>query len=151
MPSTNVKNMPPIRTVVTEHASTVGEVVSELKQEIKEFVSTRATMLRSEMEEKLRTIKMAAPTLLVGLFVLLTAWFVFTGFLVAIIAQAFMPSPWAYSLSFVIVAALYAIVGGAAAYLGWRQLRATSMKPERTMHVLEQDRIWLQTEAKSQL
>jgi hypothetical protein len=141
VPNTNAKTVPDIRTVVTEHARTMGDVISELKEELKEFVNTRATMLRCEMGEKLRTIKVAAPTLVVGLLVLLTAWFVFTGFLVAIVAQAFVPSPWAYTLSFVIVAALYAMMGGAAAYMGWRQLRATRMKPERTLHVLEQDRI----------
>ncbi len=147
MPNANLKIMPD----VTERAKTVGEVVSELKDELKEFISTRVAMLQSELGEKLRTIKLAAPTMIIGVLLLITAWLLFTGFLVCIIAQAFTPNPWAYTLSFVLVAVLYSIVGGAAAYLGWRQLRATGLKPERTMHVLEQDRIWLQTEAKSEL
>jgi VIT1/CCC1 family predicted Fe2+/Mn2+ transporter len=137
--------------VINGHAKTVPEAIAELKDELKDFISTRVEMLRSEMSEKLRVVKMAAPALLVGVLLLLTAWLVFTGFLVAIIAQAFAPSPWAYTLSFVLVAVLYAIVGGAAAYTGWRGLRETSVKPERTIRVLEQDRIWLQTEAKTQL
>ena len=125
--------------------------LNQLKRELSEFISTRVAMLRSEAGEKLSTFKMAAPTMVVGFVLLLTAWLLFTGFLVAIIAQAFMPNPWAYTLSFVLVAALYAIIGGAAAYMGWKQLRDTGIKPERTIRVLEQDRIWLQTEAKSQL
>ncbi len=151
MPNANVKPMPGFGPVVTEHAHTVGDVISELKQELTDFISTRVAMLRSEMGEKLRMIKLAAPVVLVGALLLVSAWLVFTGFLVCIIAHAFMPSAWAYALSFLIVSVLYMIVGGAAAYLGWQQLRATGMKPERTIHVLEQDRIWLQTEAKSQL
>ena len=140
------------------HAKTVPEAIAELKlelnqlkQELNEFISTRVAMLRSEAGEKLRSIKMAAPTMVIGFVLLLTAWLLFSAFLVTIIAQVFMPSPWAYTISFVLVAALYTIVGGAAAYLGWKQLRDTGIKPERTIRVLEQDRIWLQTEAKSQL
>ncbi len=136
--------------MINGHAKTVPEAIAELKDELKDFISTRVEMLRSEMSEKLSAFKMAAPALLVGVLLLLTAWLVFTGFLVAIIAQAFAPHPWAYALSFVLVAVLYAIVGGAAAYMGWRGLRATGVKPERTIRVLEQDRIWLQTEAKTQ-
>jgi uncharacterized membrane protein YqjE len=133
------------------HAKSVAEAVADLREDVKDFVTTRATMLRSELSEKLRMIRMAAPTMLVGILLLVIAVLLFTGFLVCIIAQVFMPSPWAYTFSFILVSALYAIVGGAAAYLGWRQLRATGIKPKRTIHVLEQDRIWLQTEAKSQL
>ena len=151
MPNPNLETVPEIQAVLSEHAKSAGEVLSELKEEAKEFISTRVAMLRFEMGEKLRTIKMAAPALVVGLLVLLTGWFVFTGFLVCIIAHAFMPNPWAYTWSFIVVAVLYTVIGGAAAFVGWRRLRATGMKPERTMHVLEQDRIWLQTEAKSQL
>lgn len=137
--------------MINEHAKTVSEVIGELKEELKEFLSTRVEMLRSEMQEKLRTIKLAVPTMVIGFVLLLTAWLLFTGFLITIIAQAFMPGPWAYTISFILVAVLYAIVGGAAAYLGWTQLRNTGIKPKRTIGVLEQDRIWLQTEAKSQL
>jgi uncharacterized membrane protein YqjE len=148
--ASNYRNITPeIGTVVSEHARTIGDIISELKTELQEFVATRLEMLRSEMGEKLRTLKMAAPAMLVGLLLLITAWFVFTGFLVCMIAQAFAPRPWAYALSFLVVAALYAVIGGTAAYVGWRQLRTTGMRPERTIHVLKQDRVWLQREVKS--
>jgi hypothetical protein len=133
------------------HSKTVPEALTEIKDELKDFVATRAAMLRSELNDKLRNIRTAAPVMVLGLVVLWTAWLLFTAFLVCIIAQAFAPNPWAFSISFVLVSALYLIVGGAAAYLGWKQLRESGLKPQRTIHVLEQDRIWLQTEAKSQL
>lgn len=142
---------PEIGTVVSEQAKTIGDVISELKEELQEFIGTRAEMLRSEMGEKLRVIRMAAPVMFIGVLLLISAWLAFTGFLISIIVQAFMPNPWAYTVSFLIVSVLYLIVGGSAAYLGWRQLRATGMKPERTIHVLAQDRVWLQAEVKSQL
>jgi VIT1/CCC1 family predicted Fe2+/Mn2+ transporter len=133
------------------YAKTVPEAIADLREDLKDFVTTRVTMFRFEMGEKLRMIRMAAPVMLIGFVLLVISALLFTGFLVCIIAQVFMPSAWAYSFSFILVGVFYAIVGGAAAYLGWRQLRATGLKPEHTIHVLEEDRIWLQTEAKSKL
>ncbi len=108
-------------------------------------------MLRAEISEKVQSFKMAAPVLTLGLALLLTAWFVLTGFLVCIIAAAFTPHPWAYTVSFLIVGVLYAIVGGAAAFLAWRQLKDKGIAPQRTIEVLKQDRIWLQNESRTQL
>jgi membrane protein implicated in regulation of membrane protease activity len=125
--------------------------MEDLKEELKEFVTTRMAMLRSELDEKFQSFKMAAPVLSIGILMLGTAWLVFTGFLVCIIAQAFAPSPWDYAISFILVAVLYAIVGGLAAYLAWKQLKQKGVKPERTIRVLQQDRIWLQAEGKSQI
>ncbi|HKD85041.1 MAG TPA: phage holin family protein [Terriglobales bacterium] len=129
----------------------ITEVIEELKEELKEFVATRLAMLRSELNEKYQSLKTAAPVLSIGIALLGTAWLLFTGFLVTIIAQAFAPNPWNYAISFILVTVVYAVVGGLAAYLAWRQLKQKGVKPERTIRVLQQDRIWLQTEGKSQI
>lgn len=129
----------------------ITEVIEELKEELKEFVTTRLAMLRSELNDKLQSFKMAAPVLTIGIALLCTAWLLFTGFLVCIIAQAFAPNPWDYALSFILVTVLYAILGGLSAYLAWQQLKQKGIKPERTIRVLQQDRIWIQAEGKSQL
>jgi len=129
----------------------IPEVVEELKEELQEFITTRFAMLRAEFDEKLTSFKMAAPVLAIGLVLLGSAWLVLTGFLVCIIAQAFAPSPWNFTVAFLVIGVLYAIVGGAAAYLAWQQLKEKGVKPERTIRVLKQDGVWLQTEAKTQL
>lgn len=147
----NTRNVPDVRTVVNAHVKTVADVVSDLKEELQEFVSTRVTMLRSELGAKLENIKMAMPMLGVGMVLILTAWLAFTGFLISILAQAFWPHPWAYVLSFLIVAFVYGLIGGVAATAAWKKMNAAGVKPERTIRVLEQDRIWLHTEAKTQL
>lgn len=139
------------RTVINERSKNVTEVVSELKEEFKEFAGTRFAILRTEMTAKLRNIRMAAPALVIGLVLLWTAWLAFTGFLVCILAEAFSPRPWDFVVSFLVVAVGYAIVGGVAAQMAWRRLKETSLKPEVTMRVLEQDRVWLRTEARTQL
>lgn len=130
---------------------TVPEVVADLKEELKEFVATRLAMLRGEWNEKFETLKLSAPVLIIGLTLLWTGWLAFTGFLICIIAEAFLPSAWAFVISFIIVAVCYAIIGGGMAFAGYRQLREKGVKPERTIRVLQQDRIWLQTEGKTQL
>ncbi len=133
------------------YTKSVPEVITELKEELKDFAATRLQMLRSELDEKLQSFKMAAPTIAIGVLILATAWLAFTGFLVCIIAEGFGPVAWNYTVSFLIVFAAYAIVGGAAAYLGWREIKKKGIKPERTVRVLQQDRIWLQTEGRTQL
>lgn len=139
------------RTAINERAKTVTEVVAELKEELKEFAGTRFAILRTEMTAKLQKIRMATPMLVIGVGLLGTAWLAFTGFLVCIVAEVFWPRPWAFVVAFLIVAVGYAIVGGVAAQIAWKRLKATSLKPEVTMRVLEQDRVWMQTEVRTQL
>jgi VIT1/CCC1 family predicted Fe2+/Mn2+ transporter len=143
------RHSPDIKTVVNSHVKNVAEVVADLKEELQEFVSTRVAMLRTEVGAKLQTIKLALPTLIVGLVLLWTAWLAFTGFLVCLIAQAFWGSSWAFVISFIIVAFVYGVVGGMVALFAWKKIDESGVKPERTIRVLERDRIWLQTEAKT--
>jgi hypothetical protein len=133
------------------HIKSIPEVIADLKTELQEFVSTRVAMLRSELQDNLRSLKMAAPVLIIGLVLLWTAWLLFTGFLVAIIGVAFGSSTWGYVISLLIVAAGYLIVGGLAAMTGWKKITQRGIKPERTIRVLQQDKIWIQAESKAQL
>lgn len=136
---------------VSPNTKSIAEVIDDLKNELMDFAITRLEMLQSEIKEKVESFKMAAPVLSIGVVLLLTAWFVLTGFLICIVAAAFTPNPWAYTVSFLIVGVLYAIVGGAAAFLAWRQLKGKGIAPQRTIEVLKQDRIWLQNEGRAQL
>ncbi len=126
-------------------------VINELKDEIKEFLQTRYQMLVSEMREKLSSVKTAAPLLAAAVLLFLTAFLLFTLFLVSVIAVAFEGNPYAYALGFVIVMVLWSIVGGICAWLAVRELRAQGLAPKRTIKVLQDDKIWIQGEARSQL
>lgn len=132
------------------YTKSVAEVIGDLRAELQEFVSTRISMLRAELQEKLRTLKLAAPALVIGVVLLATGWLLFTGFLVAMIAAAFQPSPWSFVLSLLIVAAGYVLLGGLALMGGWKRIREKGWMPRRTIHVLQQDKIWIQAE-KAQL
>jgi Putative Actinobacterial Holin-X, holin superfamily III len=102
------------------------------------------------MSEKLSAYKTAVPSLVLGLTLLLTAWLLFNGFLVTAIAFAFA-TPWGWVWAFLIVAAAYALLGGMLAAGSLSKLKRTKFVPERTLRVLKQDEVWLQTEARTQI
>jgi hypothetical protein len=137
--------------MLNENGRTLAGVIAELKDELKEFLQTRLSMLRSELRDKAAVFKLALPLLAVALLLLGTAWLVLTAALISIIAGAFSPSPFAYFFAFIIVGVAYALAGAICGTFGYRELKENRLVPERTLRVLKQDQLWLQTEARSQL
>lgn len=136
----------------TQNNRSVAELLAGFRDELKDFFSTRIQMLRTEMSEKVSTWKVATPSLVIGAVFLAVSFLVFTGFLIAIIGMAFADRSYAYPVAFAIVFVLYALVGGVALMYGIRTLReAGGVTPERTMRMLKEDQVWLQTEARTQL
>jgi uncharacterized membrane protein YqjE len=136
---------------IGQNGRTVAEVLNDCKVELKDFVSTRLEMLRGEMKDKLSNLRIALPVLLIGAILLLGAFFLFTLGLVALIAMAMLGQPYAYVVAFFAVFALYALIGGATVAYGVKTLTSQGLAPERTLRVLKEDQIWLQTEARTQL
>jgi uncharacterized membrane protein YqjE len=128
----------------------IAELFSNFKEELKDFINTRVQMLRAEMAEKTSAIKAAIPAIVIGAALLLVSLFVFTGLLIAVIGQAIHNS-WAYPIAFAVVFVVYALIGAAMAAYGVRTVKKGGMAPERTLRVLKQDQVWLQTEARTQL
>jgi hypothetical protein len=126
-------------------------VVAELKDEVKEFATTRIEMFKSEMKDKVSSLKFAAVLIVIGALLGVTAWFVLTAALIAIIATAFHPSVYAYFFASLIVGVAYLIIGGIIAGMAVSELKRRGLVPERTIRVLKQDQVWLQTEARQQL
>ena len=129
----------------------IGEVLNDLKNELKDFISTRIQMLQSEMNEKIATVKTSAPAIVAGALLAATAWILFSLALVFLISMAFQGQPWQYALSFGIVAIIYAIAGAVAISYGYNSIKSRGVTPERTLRVLKQDQIWIKTEAKTEL
>ena len=137
--------------VNVENGRSFASVVNELKVEMKEFISTRLAMLRSEMREKTDNWKRAAPMLVAGLVLLGTAWLLLTGAIVAAIYVAFAGNPWAAFLALIITCCGYAVFGGICAMAAIRTIQETGVAPKRTMRVLKDDQIWISNEARAQL
>ncbi|HET7751524.1 MAG TPA: phage holin family protein [Terriglobales bacterium] len=126
-------------------------VVNEVKDEFKEFLQTRITMLRAELGEKMRTFQAALPMLATAIVFLATSFLLLTLCLVALISVAFYGDPFRWFFSFLIVGVLYSIIGGMAAVFGLKELRAQGIMPKKTIKVLKEDQIWLQHEARTQV
>lgn len=132
----------------THNGKNVTTLLTEMKQEIQAFVQTRLTMLKVELQEKVRILKTAAPLAAIGALLLLTAFLLFTLALVALVYVALPDNSYRWFLAFVAVAVLWTILGGAAAYLAKRELELKGLLPKRTVEVLKEDKLWIQSEVK---
>ena len=136
-----------INDVHTSNGKNIADVLHDFKNEFSTFVATRVQMFQEEMKIKATAIKAALPMLVIGLAFLAMAWVLFTGAVVCAIAVAMPNNPWAYAISFAIVMVFYAIIGGMMALMGKNALSKQSLKPEKTIRVLQEDKVWIQTEA----
>ena len=94
------------------HQRNLAELLNNFKEELKDFINTRVQMLRAEMSEKCKAWASAVPAIAVGLLMLTVSFFLFTGLLVTVIAQA-IHNNWAYPIAFAVVFVLYALIGAA--------------------------------------
>jgi uncharacterized membrane protein YqjE len=127
----------------------LGTVLTEAKDEIKEFILTRFEILRSEVREKVETWKYSIPLLLLAGGLLLLGGMVVTFAFVALIRAWFLPSVYAWVWAGAVVAALYLIAGLAVGWFAYSELRSAGVAPKRTLEVLKQDQVWIETEART--
>jgi uncharacterized membrane protein YqjE len=137
--------------VVSENNKSIGQVAADLKNDARDFVSTRLQMLSQEMSDKLKVWKVAVPLLAIALLLGGLAFLVFTFALVSFLAAVFAPSTYAWCYGALIVVAIYFVAAFGAYYFGKRELTQTGLAPTRTLSVLKQDQIWIQNEARSQV
>jgi uncharacterized membrane protein YqjE len=129
----------------------LGAIVAEMKDELKEFAQTRIEMFKAELHEKLKTLKIAAPLAALGALLLATAYLLFTMALVGLAVAFFAASPYRWLFAFAAVAVLWTILGGTATYFAKREFELKGLMPRKTIGVLKEDKIWIQAEAKNQL
>jgi len=137
--------------VITENNKSIGQVVSELKNDARDFISTRLQILTQEMNGKAKVWRVAIPMLVIAALLSGIALLVLTFAIVAFLAGVFQPSPYAWCYGALIVTAFYIIAAFGLFYLGKRELTQTGIAPTRTLRVLRQDQIWIQNEARSQV
>jgi hypothetical protein len=127
----------------------LAQVLAEFKDEAKDFAATRLAMLQSEMREKIVIAGTALQAIAVGAAIALLAAFFLCVALVALVAMSLGGSAGAWAAAFAIVGFAFLLIGGLAIAFGIRRLKARGLKPERTLHILKQDQIWLQSEARN--
>ena len=129
----------------------LSAVIAEMKDEAKTFVETRINMLKSELRTKVNTWKMALPMIAVGAVLLVTAWLLLTGAIVAAIYVAFVGNDFAAAIALAILGVAYLVGGAISIIFAYRGLRETGIMPRRTIRVLKADQVWLKNQARNQL
>ena len=127
----------------------IPTILSETKEELKQFVTTRVNILKAEMDEKISRIKAVIPMAVVAALFLVSAWGVFTFALIALLHAFFVPSAYSWLWASLIVTLVYVIVGAGAGWFAYSQIKSTKLAPTRTMKVLQQDQVWIQNEART--
>jgi uncharacterized membrane protein YqjE len=127
----------------------IATILAETKQEIVQFVTTRVSILKAEMDEKIRRLKSVVPLLVVALTLLLSGWMAFTFALIALLHALFMPSAYAWLWASLIVTVVYLAMGTVAGWFAYAEIKTTNLTPSRTLKVLQQDQVWIQNEART--
>ena len=130
------------------HERSLGEVINEVKEELKSFINTRIRMIKAEFQESAQAAKVGLPLIALSLALFAIASLLFTAAVVVLIASAFAGNPYAWFFAFFIVGFLWAVFGAIAGYFAVNQFRGRF--PNRTIEVLKADKVWLQTEVRSQ-
>jgi len=129
----------------------LSAIIGEMQAELRQFVETRVQMLKSELQEKLGTLKVAAPLVVVAIILLGTAYVLFTLALVGLISVAFSYTAYRWCFAFLIVGGLWSLLGAVAGYFARREFRSKSLAPRKTLEILKEDKIWLQKEVRNQI
>lgn len=133
------------------NGKTLGQVVSEAKEEIKDFAHTRIELLKTELRQNLKLLKVAALLTVIAAVLLSTAYLFLTVALVALVAAVFADNPYRWVYGFLAVGVSWAILGGIAGYFAKREFGLKGITPRRTIAVLRGDKLWIQSEAKNPL
>ncbi len=120
-------------------------VLHEIKDELRDFISTRLELLRAEMVDKWDGWKAALPMMAAGALLLMAAFFALTFGLIAA-AATLIGGEYRWALGSGAVVILYGIFGGVLAWMGSKQLKAEGVVPDRTLKVLQQDQLWIKNQ-----
>jgi len=129
----------------------LASLLSEMKEELKDFIQTRVAMFKAELQEKVRVLKAAAPLAIIGLVLLMTAYLLLTLALVGLVLAAVPDNPYRWAIAFGCVGVLWLILGAGAGYFAYRELQLKGLMPKRTVEVLKEDKVWIQAEVKNQI
>jgi hypothetical protein len=129
----------------------MAEILAETRDELKQFLETRIALLRTELSEKISLVKHAAPLVAVAAVFLGTAYLMFILTLMGL-AWALLPAnPFRWCFAFLSVSLFTAILGLIAFSVAKRHFAFRKLVPERTIGVLKNDRVWIQSEVKNQI
>jgi uncharacterized membrane protein YqjE len=129
----------------------LGDLITELKNEVISFFNTRVEMFRSEFHETVSGWKSFLPMGVLAAVLLATAYFLFTLAIVSLVVVAFWGNPYHWFFAFLIVGFVWAVGGALVAFLARVAFRNRALFPKKSLGVLQADRLWIQMETKGHL
>lgn len=126
----------------------LAATLTEIKQELKTFVQTRAEIFKTETAEKMRVWKRALVLLALAVVFLLTFWSTLVFALVALLHSLLISGSYEWFWGSLIVSGVFLLLAGLTGQAGYKRLRSCHPAPSRTLRVLEQDRAWMKDEAR---
>jgi hypothetical protein len=115
-----------------------GELLSQLAAESSALVRDEIQLAKQEMKEKLRVFRSGIVTTAIGAIVGFVAFEVFCAALVLLLSQYMSPV-----LAAAATGLLLLLIAGGIAFMGIRLLKKTSIKPEKTIRSIKEDKEWL--------
>jgi len=133
-----------------DNGRTIASILAETRDDLKQFLETRISLLRAELREKVNLLKSAAPLAAVALVLMGTAYLLFTFAVVGLVLALLPANPFRWCFAFLAVAVLWTIFGAVAALAAKRRFARMSLVPNKTIGVLKEDGVWIQ-EVKNQI
>jgi uncharacterized membrane protein YqjE len=115
-----------------------GELIGELAGQLVGLARDEVSLARRELEQKLKAVQSAAAVVAIGAIIALIATLSVCA--AVIIALAEYVGPWQSAL---IVGLILGMAAGVTILIGVRRFKRTSLRPEKTIETLEENREWL--------
>jgi uncharacterized membrane protein YqjE len=115
-----------------------GELIGELAGQLVGLARDEVALARRELEQKLKTVQSAAAVVAIGAIVALIATLSVCA--AVIIALAEYVGPWQSAL---IVGLVLGMAAGVTILIGVSRFKRTSLRPEKTIETLEENKEWL--------
>ena len=132
-----------------ENSRSLAAIIADMKVELREFTETRFELLKTELQQETKAVKLAAPLAGLAGLLLVTAYLLFTAAAVGLIAAFFGRNPYRWFFASGIIAVFWTILGGITAYFAAREFELKRLVPTKTLAVLKGDKMWIQSEAKN--
>src|SRR5438477_6222001 len=122
----------------TAERKSFGELLSQLSSDSVALLRDELELARQEMREKVKILGTRIALIVIGAMIGQIALMMLGAAAVIKLADSV-----GLAASALIVGVGLALIGGGAALFGLRQLRQTSLKPEKTIQTLKEGKVWM--------
>jgi Putative Actinobacterial Holin-X, holin superfamily III len=127
----------------------IASIIAETKEELKDFVQTRAQLFQAETKEKLKAWKVSGMLLGVGALLAVTSWFTFVFAIVALLHSWLGSGDYSWCFGGLIIGFLFLVGGLAVGGAGYSGIKKAGVAPRRTLRILKQDQEWIQNQSRT--